>query len=226
MIRHDALSLKTFNLTQSKQYLRLAALVFLLLLISANFVGNYSLRIFYFTYSAGTLLVQLVFCGIVALTETLGFKKTAHFVWLSTMINMIAALLIYHIFAYPIPEFWVKHAIDKITTWRQLSAILMLSIGYVCSGLAMVNLASFLKLYLKKRWLFLRVALINIVGLLVDTLVLIPILIFITPDLYLAIWKILSLFSVKISLSFIAIPLSYLLILVFKKKLFNIQLIH
>jgi uncharacterized PurR-regulated membrane protein YhhQ (DUF165 family) len=186
--------------------------------LSANFVQDHSFQIFYFSYSAGTLLIQLTFCGIIAFTETIGFRRTNQIIWATAVLNLLVALLTYFCLEIPLPDYWVNHDIDSFEIAHQLNIIFLLTVGYVCSTLAMVYVARYLRLFLGRSWLLLRVMIILCIGLLVDMTVLLPVLFFVAPDRYLALWKVISLGSVKLSLSLIAVPISYFLVQLIKIK--------
>jgi uncharacterized PurR-regulated membrane protein YhhQ (DUF165 family) len=205
------------NIISRKNYVRLMICFNTMLLLSANFVGNHSLQIFYFTYSTGTLLIQLVFCGIIAFTETLGFRKTAQMIWITTAINLVVALSLYFVLASPIPEFWVEPETVQIERGRQLNVVLMLSIGYAFTAQSIVYVAGKLRLLFGKRWLILRMILLVLTGLLIDMTMLTLAILFMAEERYMTLWKMLSLVSVKLSFCFFAIPLSYLLVLILKR---------
>ncbi len=190
------------------------------LLISANFVGDHSFQLFYFSYSAGTLVIQLVFCGLLGFTETIGSRKTSQLIGISACINLAVALFSYFILGFPIPEFWLKHDIESIETWQQINVIVLLTVGYTCSSFSMVKVAQCLKTTFGQDWLLIRVMLILFAGLIVDMMVLLPILFFLAPDRYMALWKMLSLASVKVTFSLVAIPVSYFFIHLLKKRTF------
>lgn len=206
---------RTFN---RKRCFRYAVLLYTLVLLSANFAGYHSLQIFHFSYPAGTLLVQFAFCCTICFTETVGFRRTSHLIWGAALINLFVALFIHYILELPISEFWVNHDIDDFERWDQFSVLLMLSGGYACSSLAMVKIAGLLRVILGRGWLLLRVLLILMAGLLVDMLVLMPVLFFIAPDSYMAFWKMISLVTIKISLSVAAIPICYFMIQALKRR--------
>lgn len=206
------------NLSVRQKTIRYIIILYSLLLLSANFVQDHSFQIFYFSYSAGTLLVQLAFCGIIAFTETIGFRKTNQIIWATALLNLSVALLTYFFLEIPIPDFWVNHDIDSFEIAHQLNIIFLLTVGYVCSTLTMVYVAKYLRVFLGRSWLLFRVMIILAIGLLVDMTVLLPILFFVAPDRYMALWKVLSLGSVKLSLSLIAVPISYFLVHLIKIK--------
>ncbi len=200
---------------KSIQYL---FILYTALLISANFVGDHSFQLFYFSYSAGTLVVQLVFCGLLGFTETIGTRKISQLIWISACINLAVALFSYFILGFPIPEFWLKHDIESIETWHQINVIMLLTVGYTCSAFSMLKVADCLKTYFGHDWLLIRVMLTLFTGLIVDMAVLLPILFFVAPDRYMALWKMLSLASVKVTFSLVAIPISYLFIHLLRQR--------
>ncbi len=204
-----------FSLRQT--YFRHAMVWYTLLLLSANFVGDRSFQLFYFSYSAGTLVIQFVFCWIIGFSETLGFRRTTYLIWSSSLVNLAVAFIAYFLLQFPIPEFWINPE-DGMTVWHRLNMVIMLTVGYTLSALAMVFAGFYLKLILGNKWLISRVSLTLLVGLVVDIVVLMPILYFLAPDKYLALWKMLSLISVKLSLNIMAIPVCYVLIQVLKKR--------
>lgn len=183
-----------------------------LILVSANFVGDHSLQLFYFTCSSGTLLIQLVFCGVIFLTETIGHRKTNAIIGFTAAINLIIAIFIYYVLALPIPEFWVKDDMDNIENWQQFSIVFMLTLSYLLSAKALVKMGGILKVKLGRDWLLLRVSLLLLGVLVLDMLVLAPVFHWVSGDSYLALWKMLSLVSVKIWLSLCSIPMCYLLV--------------
>ncbi len=206
-----------------EKQLRYAMVLFTLLLLSANFVGDRSFKLFYFSYSAGTLVIQLVFCWIIGFTETIGFRRTKELIWSTSLANLGVALVSYFLLQFPIPDFWINTE-DNIKIFYQLSVVILLTVGYSLSALAMVFAAGRLKLILGRKWLLTRVALTLLAGLMVDIIVLIPILFFIAPDRYMALWNVLSLITVKISLSLVAIPVSYLLVQVLRKRAYRFKI--
>lgn len=192
-----------------------------LIFISANFVGDQSIQLFYFTCSSGTLLIQLVFCGVIFLMETVGYRKTNTIIGYTAAINLILALFIYYIVALPIPEFWVKDDVDNVENWQQFLIVLLLTLSYLFSAKALVKMGAALKVRLGKDWLLLRVTLLLMGVLAIDMMVLAPIFYWVSSDSYLALWKMLSLVSVKIWLSLLSIPICYLLVR-FRKRLLAI----
>ncbi len=183
-----------------------------MLLISANFVGDQTLQLFYFTCSSGTLLIQLVFCGVIFLNETIGHRKTKAIIGYSAAINLIIALFIYYGLALPIPEFWVKDDAENIENWQQFAIVLMFTLSYLLSAKWLVKAGGFLKVKLGKDWLLLRVSLLLLGVLILDMMILTPVFYLVSGDSYLALWKMLSLLSVKIWLSLCTIPIAYLLV--------------
>lgn len=205
------------NIVSRKIFIRLIILLHTILLLSANFVGNHSLQIFYFTYSTGTLLIQMVFCGIIAFTETIGFRKTSRIIWITSAINLVVALSWYFVLACPIPEFWVEPEILLTQRGNQLNMVLMLSIGYAFTAQSIVYIAGKLRLLFGRNWLMLRMIFLVLAGLLIDMVMLTAAILFVSKETYMTLWKMISLVSVKLSFSFFAIPLSYLLVLILKR---------
>ena len=201
-----------------KRFFRYAVLLYTLVLLSGNFAGYHSWQILHFSYPAGTLLIQFAFCCTICFTETVGFRKTSQLIWGAALTNLLVALFIHYILELPVSEFWVNTEIDNFEGWNQFSVLLMLTMGYICSSLAMVKIAGFLRVLMGRGWLLLRVLLILLTALFVDMLVLMPVLLFVAPDRYMAFWKMLSLMTVKISLSLVAIPISYFMVRIFKKR--------
>lgn len=197
---------------ESRGFIDYFIFFYTLIFISANFVGDQTLQLFYFTCSSGTLLIQLVFCGVIFLTETVGYRKTNAIIGYTAAINLIIALFIYYVLALPIPEFWVKDDVDTIENWQQFCIVLMLTLSYLLSAKALVKIGGFLRVKLGKEWLLLRVTLLLTCVIVLDMLALTPIFYFVSGDSYLALWKMLSLVSVKIWLSMCCIPLCYLLV--------------
>jgi uncharacterized PurR-regulated membrane protein YhhQ (DUF165 family) len=197
---------------EKRGYIDYFLFFFSMILISANFVGDHTLQLFYFTCSSGTLLIQLVFCGVIFLTETVGYRKTNAIIGYSAAINLIIALFIYYGLALPIPEFWVKDDAENIENWQQFAIVLMFTLSYLLSAKWLVKVGGFLKVKLGKDWLLLRVSLLLLGVLVLDMMVLTPVFYWVSGDSYLALWKMLSLVSVKIWLSLCTIPIAYLLV--------------
>lgn len=197
---------------EKRKYIDYFLFFYSMILISANFVGDHSLQLFYFTCSSGTMLIQLVFCGVIFFNETIGRRKTNAIIGYSAAINLIIALFIYYVLALPIPEFWVKDDAENIENWQQFSIVLMFTLSYLLSAKWIVWSGSFLKLKLGKDWLLLRVSLLLLGVLVLDMIVLMPVFYWVSGDTYLALWKMLSLVSVKIWLSLCTIPIVYLLV--------------
>lgn len=208
-----------FPFSLREQKFRNAMVLYTLILLSANFVGDRSFQLFYFSYSAGTLVMQLVFCGLIGFTETIGFKRCMQLIWSSSIINLSVALVSYFLLQFPIPDFWVS-AQDNIEVFHRLSVVIMFTVGYALSALTMVLVAGRLRLIFGKKWLFARVGVMLLAGLVVDMLVLTPTIFFIASDNYMALWNMISLISVKISLNLLALPMSYLLIQILRKRIF------
>lgn len=206
------------RLEQKKNICVAVISLFTLLLLSANFVGDHSLQLFYFTFSTGTLLMQLVYCGIILFSEICGYKKTALLILMTGLLNLIVAFSSFYSLGLPIPEFWTKAQVDGIDIAQQLIVILMLTVSYLCCALSMLTIAELLKIWLGHSWLLLRVTLLMMIAGLVDMLVLTPVLVYISPDSYMALWKVLSFLTVKIYLSLFAIPLCYLVLLVYRMR--------
>lgn len=189
------------------------------LLLSGNLVGDSSLHIFYFTFSSATLLFQFVYAGTIIFTETIGFKKTIQIVWLTAVLNLAMAFLVYHILHNPLPNFWVSQNLNILDPDQRLYIIFMFSIGYACSTLAMILVAGILKIFLKHHWLFMRVLLVTLAGMAIDMAVLFPVIQFATPDTYMLTWKMLALLTVKLVSCIFAVPLTYLAIIFVKKRI-------
>lgn len=206
-----------------EKQVRYAMALYTLLLLSANFVGDRSFQLFYFSYSAGTLVIQLVFCWIIGFAETIGFRRTTQLIWSSSLINLIVALISYFLLEFPIPDYWVN-AQDNLEIFHRFSIVIFLSVGYALSALAMVFAAGQLKLIFGRKWLYSRVALTLLTGLIMDMVILMPILFFIAPDRYMALWNMLSLITVKTSLSLLAVPISCLLVQVLKKRIYRLSI--
>lgn len=198
----------------------MVVMLYACVLFAANLVGDHSLQIFYFTFSTGTLFIQLVFCCIIGLSETIGFRKTNRIVWLTGAINFLIALFVYYGLNYPVPDFWSKSEVDAASGLWQFGVILMFTISYIVTGLVMIKTAAILRVLLGKDWLSLRVMLTVVMGLIIDMLLLSPVLYSLGPDRYMAVWKMLSLITVRIWLSVFAIPFSYLLVLLLKNRRF------
>ena len=197
---------------EKRGYLDYFIFFYSMILISANFVGDQSLQLFYFTCSSGTLLIQLVFCGVIFLTETIGYRKTNAIIGYSAAVNLIIALFIYYVVALPIPEFWVKDDADNIENWQQFAIVLMFTLSYLLSAKWIVKASAFLRIKLGRDWLLLRVSLLLLGVVVLDMMVLTPVFYWVSGDTYLALWKMLSLVSVKIWLSLCTIPIAYLLV--------------
>lgn len=195
-------------------------LIYVLLVLAGNFVGDTSLKAFHFVYSSGTLFFQLVFCGTIFLTELIGFNRTAKIVWLCGFLHLMVGLIVYVLLGFSFPDYWLKQ--DLVVPrdhWQYLNMAFMFSIGYLCSAFAMINVAGVLRAKLGQKWMFLRITLVTLTGILFDMLTLCPIILFISPDSYMKLWKVISLVSVKLILSLFTIPMTYLSIFLFKKWL-------
>lgn len=211
-------NIKSYAAFKNRGFIDCFLFFYSLILISANFVGDHSLRLFYFSCSSGTLLIQLIFCGVIFLTETIGYRKTNCIIGYTAAINLIIALFIYYVLALPIPTFWVKDDVDNIENWQQFIIVFMLTLSYLLSAKAIVKAGGFLKVKLGKDWLLLRISMLIIGVLVLDMLVLAPIFHWVSSDSYIALWKMLSLLSVKIWLSLCSIPMCFLFVKYLKPK--------
>lgn len=205
-------NIKSYAASENRGFIDYFLFFYSLILVSANFVGDHSLRLFYFSCSSGTLLIQLVFCGVIFLTETIGFRKTNYIIGYTAAINLIIAVFVYYGLSLPIPTFWVKDDVDNIDNWQQFGIVFMLTLSYLLSAKAIVKAGAFLKIKLGKDWLLLRICLLLLGVLVLDMLVLAPIFHWVSSDSYIALWKMLSLLSVKIWLSFCSIPMCFLFV--------------
>lgn len=204
-----------------KKYLLRSFVIFTAtVLFFTNFVADKNLQLFHFTCSIGTLLIQIVYGGIIVLAETQYFRKTAKMIWWSGLINLVLACVGFFFLKFPIPEFWVKYNGEMLQIWQQVEVVFMLMLAYISSAFAMLYTAGILHIFFRRRLLLLRVALVATIGVSVDIFVLTPIILFISPDSYTAWWKVLSLLSVKFSLCFYVIPLSAFLVFILKSSFF------
>ncbi|MFI4937104.1 MAG: hypothetical protein ACHQJ6_01160 [Candidatus Berkiellales bacterium] len=203
------------EICERKFMVRAFIVIYMLLLLSVNFVGDHSERMFYFTYSIATPIIQFAFCGLIVLTEILGIRKTQHVLLATTIIHLLVGLFVHFGLGWKLPNFWISNDIEP---WRQGAAILMFVLCYVCCALAMVGLAAWLKVVFGRHWLLVRVGITVVVGVIVDLLMLYPIVLFVTPDHYMALWKLLALVSIKLPLCIVEVPLTYLVILAFKRN--------
>ena len=108
---------------------------------------------------------------------------------------------------------------DTIEKWQQLDVIIMFSVGYICCSYAMLYSAGILHVFFRRQWLLLRLILITAIGVIVDTFALSPVLLFTAADSYLGWWKIISLISVKFSLSVLVVSIAYILITLLNSRL-------
>ncbi|MBS0289728.1 MAG: VUT family protein [Proteobacteria bacterium] len=198
-----------------EKYHHVVVMLFSLLLLSANFVGDYSLQIFHFSYSAGTFVMQLVFCCIVVFCELFGLKRTIWIICQTALINVLVALIAYWWLNLPLPAFWMNHAQDA---GRLPQVVLTLTLAYVCSAVVMVLVSNLVKILFGQDWLLLRVMLGLTAGCFIDSAMLLPVLYYLSADRYMALWKMLSLASVKCSLSLISLPFTYLIICILKRS--------
>lgn len=211
-------SIEKKYLFNRKKVFRYAIVIYTLALLSANLIDYNAWQVFYFSYPAGTWLVHVAFCSLIFFTETIGFRRTKQLIWCTTLLNLFFTLTVHYILKLPISEFWVNNDIDNFEAWDQFHVILMLEISYACSSLAMVKVAGWLRIFLGRGWLLLRIFLILLTGFIIDMLALAPVLFFIAPDRYIAFWKMISLVTIKGTLSLIVLPISYFIVLFSKKK--------
>lgn len=183
---------------------------------SANLVGELKFTIFHFSVSFGTFVYQLGLFALLFSIEIYGFKKTQQLIWIVGVVNFVFAIFVHYIIKLPIPDFWVKLELANEQVWKQFTIILMLNLGFVCAGIAMLICAGYLRTILGRQWLFIRMSVPMLVALACDVIVVGPILYFIAGDNYMAGWHLISLVSVKIYLIFLALPITYILIKLFR----------
>lgn len=197
-----------------KRLLLIGAL-YTFILTLGNFVGDRQLSLLYFTVSLGTLLFQIVCCALISFSETLKMRRCIQLIWVSAAINLAVALFIFFILDYPIPNFWYDQN-GEVNLYRQIQVVVAFSLFYAICGTIVIFAARLIRLWVGRGWLLARVALVVITALIVDMLLLSPLILYLGNDTYTSGWKILSLFSVKISLSLLSIPVCYFLVGCFK----------
>lgn len=196
------------NLKQRSHFL---AILSIIILLSGNLVGERELSLLYFSVSFGTLLFQLVCCTLIALTEVMPLKKCRQLIWFSAFLNLGLAVFVFCVLQYPIPHFWYEPSID-IDWMKQIEVVLGFSTFYIISAMILVYTSKFIRHWLRHQWLWFRLLLVIAVSLFVDMILVSALLVYFANDAYLATWKILSIFSVKILLSLLSLPVCYFLV--------------
>lgn len=189
-----------------------------ILIIIANIVSSHESHLFYFNFSTGTLFFHLIVASLITLFEFCGERKTIGIIWLTGILNCCINLCLYFVFMVPVPKYWSVTEIPMQEDWRQLNVMLLLGMDYICTGLGIAWSGCLFKKWFEHH-LLLRVSMMSLVALLLDLLLLVPIMIFLTQDHYEIAWRMLSLASVKAISTLMAIPLTFLLIVWRKRAL-------
>lgn len=188
-------------------------LTFLLSLcvIAGSFVGTHETKFFYFNFSTGTLIFHLIIIFFIAIYELLGEAQAIKIIFLTAFLDLLANLSNYYILDYPLPPYWMVIESPIGNSFQQLNVILLLVASYIGTGLGVVWFGVLLRYFFKK-WLILRVSMLCLLALMLDLLLLLPPIIFISQDNYEIAWRMLSLASIKSISMLVMIPLTLKLI--------------
>lgn len=172
-------------------------MLFIMLVMAANFVGQKPLLIFGLIVSSGSAIFPLTYLITVIVTEIFGRDSAKTIIATGFICNILVALFILLTIQFPYPTFWTKQ-VQYEAVFRQMWKIFALSsLAYIASEYTNLNVFRYVTTRFKQRYFELRVFCSTLCAVIVDTLLLIPIMLSSSPTYMIIIHKIISLIIFK-----------------------------
>ncbi len=177
--------------------LLVSAMLFITIVMAANFVGQKPLLIFGLIVSSGSAIFPLTYLISVIVTEIYGRECAKNIIATGFICNILVAIFILLSLQFPHPEFWTKKLQYEAVMQQTWKILVLSSFAYIVSEYTNLNVFTYVTKRFKQRYFQLRVFCSTLCAVIIDTLFLIPIMVTTSPTYMIIVHKIISLIIFK-----------------------------
>ena len=204
-----------------EKYTRIFIILFainLTCLLTSNIITIKTVRLIGLIFTVGDLLFPITYVLNDIFTEVYGFKKAKFIIYMSFFANLVMVILFYITIKLPSSSTF-KYQLELEIIFGETPRVLIASfIAYVIGNLMNSFFLSKIKVITKGKYYALRLIISTIIGEGIDTLIFISIVFGGNTPFLVLLEMILSVFSLKVLLELLLIPITYKITKKIKEK--------